>query len=480
MLLRFKIPSFQLCSTAFGKNLNVSNDTESDTEWERLLKPFDLKQLQRSLSPISPFQLCKLLKLPLDIPTSMEFFQRAGAQMGYSHTFDVYSILIDKLGAVGEFKVIESLLKQMKEEGVVFHESLFLLIMKHYGKAGLPGQAPRLLLDMRSVYSCEPTFKSYNVVLEILVAGGCPKYAPNVFYDMLSRGVSPTVFTFGVVMKALCMVNEVDSACSLLRDMTKHGCVPNSVIYQTLIHALSVNNRVSEAVKLLEEMFLMHCEPDVETFNDVIHGLCRAGRMQEAVKVLNRMLRGGFKGDALTYGFLMHGLCRMGKVDEATDLLNQIPNLNTTLYNTLINGYVSSGRFEEAKDLLYNSMIVAGYEPDAFTFNIMIDGLCKKGNLASALEFLNEIIMKGFDPNVITYTILINGFCKQGRLEEATEVVNSMSAKGLSLNTMGYNCLISALCKSGKIQDAIQMYGEMPIWILGFFVLNAEDDDEDH
>ena len=58
---------------------------------------------------------------------------------------------------------------QMKEEGVVFKESLFILIMKNYGTASLPGQATRLLLDVKSIYSCEPTFRSYNSVLSILV-----------------------------------------------------------------------------------------------------------------------------------------------------------------------------------------------------------------------------------------------------------------------------------------------------------------------
>ncbi|PQQ00757.1 pentatricopeptide repeat-containing protein [Prunus yedoensis var. nudiflora] len=231
----FKLQKFSAEMVLSDRVLNT-NGSESENEWEKMLKPFDLNELRKSLVQITPIQLCKLLELPLDVPTSMEIFELVGAQKGYWHSFDVYYVLIDKLGAAGEFKVIDRLLMQIMEEGIVFRESLFIMIMKYYGRAGLPGQATRLLLDMRGVYSCEPTFRSYNVVLDILVAGNCPKVAPNVFYDMLSRGISPNVYTFGVVLKALCMVNEVDTACSLLRDMTKHGCVPNSVVYQTLIH----------------------------------------------------------------------------------------------------------------------------------------------------------------------------------------------------------------------------------------------------
>ncbi|KAK8543591.1 hypothetical protein V6N13_076394 [Hibiscus sabdariffa] len=358
-----------------------SNQSDSENEWHALLKPFDLDELRKSFNKITPFQLSKLLELPLDVPTSLKLFQFAGSQKGYCHTFDVYYVLIEKLGAAKEFKAIDGLLMQMKEEGVVFRESLFILIMKCYGRADLPGQTTRLLLDMKSVYFCEPTFRSYNTVLSILVAGNCYKVTPNVFYDMLNKGISPDVHSFGLVMKALCMDNEVDSACSLLRDMTSHGCVPNSVIYNTLIHALSRRNRVNEAVKLLEEMFLMGCAPDVQTFNDVIYGLCKLNRIHEAVKVVDRMILRGFTPVAFTYGLLMQGLCKTGQVDEARALLHKVPSPNVVLFNTLINGYVASGRFEEAKAVVYDIMLSIGLRQCSET-NQLVD--------VEALQFIKD------------------------------------------------------------------------------------------
>ncbi|KAJ6700334.1 PENTATRICOPEPTIDE REPEAT-CONTAINING PROTEIN [Salix purpurea] len=422
-----KIQSASLFPSGFVRNFSVfnskDNDSENETEWERLLKPYDLTELRRSFNQITPFQLCKLLELPLDVETSMEIFKWAGAQKGYCHSFSVYYLLIDKLGAAAGFKVIDRLLLQMKEEGIVFRESLFILIMKYYGRAGLPGQATRLLLDMKGVYCCEPSFRSYNAVLDVLVVGNCPSVASNVFYDMLNKGISPNDYTFGLVMKALCMVNEVDNACLLLRDMTKHGCVPNSVIYQTLIDALSKRDRVDEALKLLEEMFLMGCPPDVNTFNTVIYG----------------------------------------RIDEAQTLLNKVPNPNVVHFNTFVNGFVRSGRLNEAMTFVYDKMINNGYVPDVHTFSTLVNGLCKKGLFGSAIELVNEMDAKGCKPNLNTYTILINGFCKKGQLEEAGIILREMFAKGLSLNTVGYNAVISALCKHGKVHEALDMFGEMSI-----------------
>lgn len=126
--------SYGVYGSLIHNNANGGSGAESENEWERLLKPFDLEELRKSFSGITPFQLNKLLQLPLDVPTSMELFQWAGSQKGYRNTFYVYYTLIEKVGSANEFKTIDRLLLQMKE-GVVFQESIFIMIMRHYGRA---------------------------------------------------------------------------------------------------------------------------------------------------------------------------------------------------------------------------------------------------------------------------------------------------------------------------------------------------------
>ncbi|KAL5974440.1 hypothetical protein ACLOJK_031105 [Asimina triloba] len=447
------------CSSG-STNLD-SGGSDSSNEWEKILRPFDLEELRKSFNQITPQRLCSLLELPLDVPTSMEIFDWAGRQRGYSHSFNAYYAVINKLGEAGEFKVVNRLLGQMKEEGIVFREYLFIMIMKWYGRASLPGHATRLLDEMKDEFNCKPTFKSYNVVLDILVSGNCQSIVPTIFYSMMNKGISPTVFTFSIVMKALCYLKEVDSACSLLREMTKHGCVPNSVVYQNLIHALCKEGNMNEALKLLEEMFLMRCLPDANTYTDVIHGLCKLGHIYEALKLVDRMLLHGCTPTAATYGVLVHGLCKNGREDDAKAILDKVPNPNVVLFNTLIHGYMAKGRFSDARSVLYESMLPSGCVPDVFTYTIIICGLCKAGRMGPALELLNEMLTKGCSPDIITYTLLIDGFCKKGQLKEANEIVEEMSRRGLHLNVVGYNCLICALCRDCKLNDAIEMLHQM-------------------
>ncbi|KAI6703344.1 hypothetical protein NL676_012480 [Syzygium grande] len=310
-----------LC-TAASEKVNVvgtllgmnESDTEKETEWERLLKPFDLEELRKSLTGISPYQLCKLLVLPIDVPMSMELFERAGAQKNYSHTFDVYCILIDKLGAAKEFKIIDRLLLQMKEEQIAFRESLFLMIMKHYGRASLPGQATR------------PDVRTFNDIL-----GGLCKFnriheAAKLFDRMLLRGFTPDGFTYGVLIHALCKVGKVDEARALWDKMPSSDVV----LFNTMLSGYVMNGRFDEAKSLFCCLLDSPYKPDVFSYNILIYGLCKKGHLHSARDLVNEMEDNGCKPNVVTYTMLIDALCKLGYLNEANCLLTEMTGREST------------------------------------------------------------------------------------------------------------------------------------------------------
>ena len=54
-----------------------------------------------------------------------------------------------------------------------------------------------------------------------------------------------------------------------------------------------------------------------------------------------------------------------------------------------------------------------------YTFNIMINVLCKSGKLKKAKEFIGCTEGLGFNLNVVTYNTIIHGHCGRGNLEGA-------------------------------------------------------------
>jgi len=110
-------------ATRFGFILLFYQKTEN--EWEKLLKPFDLKALRQPFNRIAPARLCKLLQLPLDTQSECSF--SIGQVPKRATAIPLYHTLITKLDEAREFKMIEQLLQQSKDEGVVLREALFIL-----------------------------------------------------------------------------------------------------------------------------------------------------------------------------------------------------------------------------------------------------------------------------------------------------------------------------------------------------------------
>jgi len=84
-------------------------------------------------------------------------------------------------------------------------------------------------------------------------------------------------------------------------------------------------------------------------------------------------------------------------------------------------------------------MLQNGHEPDTFTFNRLMDRLCKESKLQEVNKLLYLMIKEGCNLNVITYNILIDGLCKQRKLDEARKLFSETSEKNIShdvVNTM--------------------------------------------
>lgn len=195
-------------------------------EWEKLLKPLGFQELAETVNGFTPNRLLKLLELPIEPSTALDAFNWAARQKGFIHNGATYHAIIKKMGESGDFAEVHRLLWRMKSEECFCSEFTFILIMRCYGKARLPGQAARVL-NLMYDFDCKPSTKSFNVVLDILVSSQCYKMAQSVYFGMLRARVSPTAFTFGVIIKSFCRTNQVDFACNLLREMPKHGCVPD-------------------------------------------------------------------------------------------------------------------------------------------------------------------------------------------------------------------------------------------------------------
>ncbi|RZB70094.1 putative pentatricopeptide repeat-containing protein [Glycine soja] len=100
---------------------------------------------------------------------------------------------------------------------------------------------------------------------------------------------------------------------------------------------------------------------------------------------------------------------------------------------------------------LLKEMQSDGHVPGVVTYNALMNGLCKQGQVKNAKMLLDANV--GVAPNDITYNILLEGHSKHG---SSVDVDIFNSEKGLVKDYASYTALVneSILCKKAEAAGA--------------------------
>ena len=105
-------------------------------------------------------------------------------------------------------------------------------------------------------------------------------------------------------------------------------------------------------------------------------------------------------------------------MDEASKMMDVMVQkgcqLNVASFNTMINGYRHTAGLKNLDRAfsLFREMISGGVKPNAVTYNILVDGLCKDGRIRCARLLLTEMQAAGLAPNLVTCASLLDGYAK--------------------------------------------------------------------
>ncbi|KAF9611108.1 hypothetical protein IFM89_027001 [Coptis chinensis] len=99
-----------------------------------------------------------------------------------------------------------------------------------------------------------------------------------------------------------------------------------------------------------------------------------------------------------------------------------------------------------------------GIQPNVYTYSIVIDALCRCGQISRAHDVFAEITHVGCSPNSITFNNLMKVHVKAGRTEK---VLQEMDENEVEPNVNTYRVLISLFCRIGHWVQAHKFLIEM-------------------
>ncbi|XP_043698829.1 pentatricopeptide repeat-containing protein At5g16420, mitochondrial [Telopea speciosissima] len=420
------------------------------------IKPWPLR--------LYPKRLVSMIHRQQNLDLAVQIFDHAGKfHSGFSHNYDTYNAIIEKLARARAFQPLETLLSDLQCSHITCGENLFVTVIRNYGIASRPKQAIQTFLRIPE-FGVDRSVRSFNTLLNAMIQNKRYDLVHLLFKNCRKKfGIIPNVFTSNILVKALCKKNDLDGALKILDEMPAMGMVPNLVTYTTILGGYCFRGDMTGAKKVFYEILDRGWIPDATTYTILMDGFCKQGRLIDAVKVMDDMEENGVDANEVTYGVMIEAYCKERKSGEALNLLDDmlekkfIPS--SALCCKVIDVLCEEGKVEDAC-ILWKKLLRKNCTPDNAISSTLIYWLCKKGKISEAKELFDEF-EKGSIPSILTYNTLISGMCERGELQEAGRLWDDMVGKGCVPNAFTYTMLIKGFCKVGKAKEGVRVFEEM-------------------
>ncbi|KAL2333749.1 hypothetical protein Fmac_014962 [Flemingia macrophylla] len=169
---------------------------------------------------------------------------------------------------------------------------------------------------------------------------------------------------------------------------------------------------------------------------------------------LHTLLRMPFPPFPRTFNFVLNLLVDNHLHAAATNLFLSAPSLgvmpDACTLNILVKGLCVRGEVDAAFRVL-EEFGGFGCKANAWTYAALMKGLCEAGRVAEAVGLLERMEVEA---DVAVFNVVVGGLRREGRVEEAWVVLEGMVGKGVSPNGGTYNEVVCGLVEVGRVDEA--------------------------
>ncbi|XP_051116808.1 pentatricopeptide repeat-containing protein At1g79540 [Andrographis paniculata] len=390
---------------------------------------------------------------------------------------DTYNTLLDGLCKSGMTKTTLKLFDEMTVRGISPNRITYTVIVSGLCKEKRTDEAYKLFEVMKN-NGCRPDAATYHALLSGLCKCGKIDEALMRFESIVNEGDVIGIEGYSCLVDGLIRAKRISEAQELVRKAFEVGIVPDVVLYTIMLRGLCEAGKLKEATAMLQTMIEVGVVPDTQCYNVLIKGFCDMGLLDEARSLKLEISRHDQFPTTYTYTILICALCRNGVVGEAQQIFNDLERVGCSpsivTFNVLINGLCKAGELEEANLMRYKMEIGKNPSlflrlsqgsdrvPDNTSLQQMVENLVDSGDVLKAYKLLTQLAdHSGVLPDIITYNTLINGFCKAGEVDGALKLFNELQIRGLVPDSVTYSTLINGLQFVGKEEHAFKMFEKM-------------------
>ncbi|CAO3589147.1 unnamed protein product [Absidia cylindrospora] len=337
-----------------------------------------------------------------------------------------------------DFDTAHMILTTMHNRGLPQNESTYCNLIKAYTSARMSGHALEVFEQMLTI-GVTPTVLTFNAVIHLFANQGLTDRAVYMWDTLLALEVVPDAATFSEMIRCFGHAGNLKSCLHYYHLMIQqqqqqqqqqqrwrtdstnntsiHVVAPNVYTYSTLIEAFGKQNDVPGVLKWFQTLLRQGLAPNQVIMSNVLKALGKhyhQPNMMEAVRrIAKQCMMAGVKADTTLYTLLL--------TLQAT--ATPIPRTNTPN-----SGSISS-------------------------LNQMEDDT----NLTFVLQSHREMLAKCVEPNVYTYTALIDLCGKHGYLDTAQQIFDLMQQSDQHQPTTATFCAMIEVWHRANRKDQVDL-----------------------
>jgi pentatricopeptide repeat protein len=183
----------------------------------------------------------------------------------------------------------------------------------------------------------------------------------------------------------------------------------------------------------------------------------------------------GIKPSVVSHNVLLKSFVASGDLASARALFDEMPSKadvepDIVSCNEILKGYLNAADYAAFDQFLKDNTTAAGgkrrLKPNVSTYNLRMASLCSKGRSFEAAELLDAMEAKGVPPNRGSFNTVIQGLCKEGEVGAAVAIFKRMpevprpNGKGVLPNSETYIMLLEGLVNKGVFAPALEVFKE--------------------
>ncbi|CAI8585918.1 unnamed protein product [Vicia faba] len=195
--------------------------------------------------------------------------------------------------------------------------------------------------------------------------------------------------------------------------------------------------------------------------------VCSDNRLfPEAVRVFDYVEEKGFVIEERSCFVLLLALKRCGEIELCLRFFRRMVESNgieirVQSLTLVIDGLCKRGEVEKAKELMDEMVTKSIVKPTVFTYNTLLNAYVGRKDRSGVGEILRLMEKEPVVFSVATYSILIQWYSSSGDIGEVEKIFEEMRERKIEINVYVYSSMISWNCRLGNMKRAFALFDEM-------------------